>query len=275
MSTLRPYLYRLLGACVLLFYGITSVQAGKTGQEDQEISLPRACKGVDQITIFAATSMGPALEALNQLLAESDGPKLRISLASSSVLARQIAKGAPADIYLTADEQWNEHLKDSGMLREDAPIAFARNRLVLAFSNDRSHETHNLVELLQDPDIIRIATGDPDNVPLGQYAVEMLLALNLWDETRGKLLPALDARAALLFLEAGAAEAAILYASDAAGSDRIGTIFPVHQNLYSPINYWVLAPKNGNLVPYTCGVEVLLGSSFAKILSLYSFYPPS
>ncbi|MGI9175300.1 MAG: molybdate ABC transporter substrate-binding protein [Rhodothermales bacterium] len=163
-----------------------------------------------EIVVFAAASLTDVLEALaNSFETSHPGYKVTLSTAASSLLARQIEQGAPADVFFSANRAWTQYLADrgetSGTTRE-----VARNRLVVV-GPPAAPRLQSLSDLKS---VKRLALADPAHVPAGIYAKQGLTCAGLWKELEPNVVPVLDVRAALLAARSGAAEAALVYASD-------------------------------------------------------------
>ena len=188
------------------------------------------------MTVFAAASTAPALTEIAVQLEAESGVEVRLVFASSGVLARQIASGAPADLFISANRRWMDWVVERGLI-DGAPIPLFGNRLVLIQPADASQTLaldDSLRARLGDG---RIAIGDPDHVPAGIYAKEALTALGLWGqlERSAVLLP--NVRAALLLVERGEAAAGIVYASDAAFSTKVRVAAEFPPESHAPIVY--------------------------------------
>ncbi len=173
-----------------------------------------ACERPDpsaQVTIFAAASTAPALEALL-----ADDPAVRISAAGSGSLARQIELGAAADLYLSADPAWVTYLENLDLVAERVPLL--GNTLVLATPAGAAPPA-SLADLRAGTG--RIALGDPESVPAGRYAREILRRAGLWDELAPRLVYAGDVRQVLLLLRRREVSAGFLYASDLVGAPEV------------------------------------------------------
>ena len=149
------------------------------------------------------------------------------------MLARQIAQGAPADVYLTADGQWMDVLESAGRLRAGERIAFAGNRLAVIQSR-RGDPSSDIAGALETG---RIALGDPGHVPVGVYAREALSTLGLWTTVEPRIVPADNARHALLFVARGEVAAGIVYRSDALASPRVHLVALLPAESHAPIRY--------------------------------------
>lgn len=184
------------------------------------------------ITIFAATSMRPALDALL-----SDRSDVVVSYAGSSTLARQIAYGAEADIFISANPAWSDYIDDT--LDVVARKPFLSNGLVFVTHRDQGVTLSNptgqdLVSLVRDE---IIATGVLDAVPLGIYAGQVLDALDLRRPWIGQIAQADNARAALMLVETGAAPWGILYESDIKDSAVVNVVWEIPDTLHQKIRY--------------------------------------
>ena len=210
----------------------------------QSASLEQA-KETKVLTIFAASSVGPAIEEIAEGFGRQKNLKVRISIASSSALARQIEKGAPADIFISADRRWIRYLKDRGRLSDRNASPVATNRLVVAALVDRAAANLGAGRaLLKNPDAW-IAIGDPALSPLGAYTMEALRAMNIEAQLSGRLAFAADARATLAFLQTGGAPLAILYESDARSARRITVVSKIDPSLHRPIVYFAAVIRHG------------------------------
>ena len=183
----------------------------------------------ETVTVFAAASLGPALEEIGAAWEAETGDEVRLVLAGSSVLARQIGAGAPADLFLSASLDWADTVE--AINRQD----LARNRLVLIGAKD-TPET----DLARLPDALgggRLSVALTDSVPAGQYAKAALVSLGLWDALSDRLAEADDVRGALTFVALGVAPYGIVYGSDAVGEDRIRVLATFPEDSHPPIVY--------------------------------------
>lgn len=183
---------------------------------------PSAGRSAGCLTIFAASSLSLAVDALAVPFAKRSGCVPTISYAASSTLARQIAAGAPADIFLSADAEWVRWLRK----RVDSPsepLVFAGNGLVIALPSDRALSPDELRTAMHEG---RIATGDPDHVPLGRYVRQVLERDGQWQALSRQILPFDSAAAATRAVRQGLADLGILYETDAraAGLSIAGTL---------------------------------------------------
>lgn len=186
------------------------------------VSSAQVVKAQD-VTVYAAASLAGAFEAMAVPL-RAQGVSPRFSFAASSTLARQIDRGAPADVFASADEMWMDYLDGRRMLVADTRRVFAGSRLVLIVPADRPRQ----IEIGRNTDFIallgpsgRIATGDPSHVPAGRYARHAFESLGLWGSVSGRIAGAENVRVALTLVERGEAPLGVVYETDARASSRV------------------------------------------------------
>ena len=198
----------------------------------------------DGLVVFAAASLTEVLQAL--ALELEGGRSVRFSFAASSTLARQIEQGAPAHVFISADEAWMDHLVARRRVDAASRRVLAGNRLVVVRAGTAvvvaAPET---AAALRDalragdgrgaPD--RVATGDPAHVPVGRYAQAALTRLGLWGEVEPRLVRADSVRSALAFVERGEAAAGIVYATDAVVTRQVRVVARFPRSSHPPIRY--------------------------------------
>jgi molybdate transport system substrate-binding protein len=193
----------------------------------------------DQTIVLAASSLQEAMEEIAEAWEEKGNDPVVLSFAGSASLARQIQNGAPADIFISADEDWMNALSGMELVRGE-PHILASNRLVLIAPGESPIEVDldNPRELLLAlPPGSRVAMGEPETVPAGRYAKAALESLGLWPSLRERIAPTDNVRAALALVEAGEAPLGIVYASDAMVSDRVRVVAPFPPESHPPIHY--------------------------------------
>lgn len=197
-----------------------------------------ACaRGARPLRVLAAASAADALAEASRDFA----PPVELSAGASSTLARQLIAGAPADVFVSADPQWVDELERRGLLLPGTRRALFGNRLVLIVPAGAA-SPRAPSELAADS-VRRVSTGDPALVPLGAYAKAALGAAGAWEAAAGKLLPAVDARAALGYVERGEADCGIVYKSDALASARVRVVYEFPPESHAPIRYWAAATR--------------------------------
>ena len=192
------------------------------------------------ITVFAAASLTDAMNTVAQLWA-AQGHKLPLlSFAASSVLAQQVAQGAPADLFVSADEKWMDWLAARKLIHADTRTDLLGNTLVLVESEDALKPVV-IGPALSWPSVLgaqgRLAVGDPASVPAGIYAKQALTKLGLWTAVSARLAPAENVRAALLLVERGEAPAGVVYGSDVATAPGLAVAGLFPEDSHPPIRY--------------------------------------
>ena len=167
----------------------------------------------NQVVVSAAVSLTDVLQQLAPLYQQRTGERLVLNLGASNTLARQIRFGAGVDLFISADEAQMNAV--SMQIDPATRVDLLSNQLAIAVPDDRPRTMTSARELL-DPAIRRVAIGDPSAVPAGVYAREYLQAIGIWQDLAMKIVPSGSVRLALSAVEAGAADAAIVYHTDVA-----------------------------------------------------------
>jgi molybdate transport system substrate-binding protein len=191
-------------------------------------------------TVFAAASLQPALDQLAH-----DGvlgkPAPRMVYAASPALARQIENGAPADIFISADERWMDDAAQHGAIVASSRRDLLGNALVLvapAASATRLDFTHGAAPWLAalGPNG-RLAIALPDSVPAGIYAKQSLTSLHFWQALQPRMAMTRDVRAALNLVVLGQCPLGIVYRSDAVSEPRVRVLATFPLTSHKPIVY--------------------------------------
>jgi len=179
-----------------------------------------------ELNVFAAASLTDALQELAASYETAGGGRIALNLGASSTLARQIEEGAPADLFLSADEAKMEGLERKGLLLPGtrrsvlsntlAVVVPAGSRLKIAAARD-----------LAGPAVGRLALAEPRTVPAGIYAREYLVKQGLWERLAARVIPTENVRGALAAVESGNVEAGIVYKTDARISKQVKVAYEV------------------------------------------------
>ena len=204
-------------------------------------SAPRAvaATGPAPITVFGAASLTNVLGDLGNQFSKQTSIPVRCSFAASSALARQIDNGAPADIFFSADVEWMDYLQQRHLIKPRTRRNVVGNRLVLVAPADST------IKLAIAPHFAlayalgggRLATGDPDSVPVGRYAKDALTALGVWQDIAPRLIRADSVRSALAFVARGEAPLGIVYETDALIDKKVRTVDVFPADSHPPIVY--------------------------------------
>ncbi|HMI75949.1 MAG TPA: molybdate ABC transporter substrate-binding protein [Steroidobacteraceae bacterium] len=217
---------KLVG-CWLLTACLVGAQAGAADQDKSSI------------TVFAAASLTNVLQELGDGFTKDASIPVRFSFAASSALARQIENGSRADMFFSADLEWMDYLESRKLIQPATRRDVVRNQLVLIAPADSK-----IVLKIQPHFALaatlgkgRLATGDPDSVPVGRYAHEALANLGVWDEVSARLVRADSVRSALAFVDRGEAALGIVYTTDALIDKKVRVVDTFPAATHTPIVY--------------------------------------
>jgi molybdate transport system substrate-binding protein len=178
------------------------------------------------LNVYAAASLSDVLRQIATNYEKTSGDHLVFNFGGSSVLARQIIEGAPADVFFSADEAKMDGLQKRSLLLPDTRKSRLSNRLVIVVANDAPSTIHSPADLAS-PAVKRVALADPETVPAGIYSRKYLEKLKLWSAIQPKVISTDNVRAALAAVESGNVEAGMVYKTDAAISHRVRIAFEV------------------------------------------------
>ena len=189
--------------------------------------------------VLAAASLQESMNAAADRWHAKGHPRPRISFAGSSALARQVEAGAPADLFVSADEKWMNELAQKGLLAPGSRTSFLTNSLVLIAPAGnritvRITPHFPLARMLGNQ---RLAVADPNAVPAGIYAKQALTRLGIWNDVSPRLAPAENVRAAMRLVSIGAAPYGIVYATDAKAEPRVRVAGTFPASSHVPISY--------------------------------------
>ena len=226
------------------------------------------------VLVFAASSLTNVVDELGQAFTSSTGIPVKASYAASSALAKQVEAGAPADVFFSADIDWVDYLDRRKLLKPGTRRDVVANRLVLIAPRD----SHVRIKIAPHFDLAgalgegKLATGDPDSVPVGKYAKAALQKLGVWDSVSSHVVPAENVRSALAFVARGEAALGIVYATDAKADDRVKVLDVFPESTHPPIAYPIAltAGASADAARFTAFVT---SAAASKIFSKYGFQP--
>ncbi|MBM7551129.1 molybdate ABC transporter substrate-binding protein [Thalassobacillus pellis] len=188
------------------------------------------------LRISAASSLTSVLKEIAVNFEEKTDYDLIMNFNSSGKLARQIEKGAPGDVYLSASEKWMDYALEKGLVTSKSVRTVLDNRLVLAVPPE-GEKSLDLSDLASSH-VTKFAIGDPASVPAGKYAKEALKQKGLWKEVQSKAVYAKNVRQVAAYVESGNVDAGLVYRSDVAALDGLQTAILIREELHSPIHYF-------------------------------------
>ena len=227
----------------------------------------------EELVIFGAMSLTDALTEVSQRFGAVRNVKVYCNFAGSSTLQRQIEKGAPADVFISASPKQIDALQGEGLLYEDSRRAILSNRLVLVAPVNSPLAMINVQPLVQDT-IRRIAIGEPNSVPAGIYGTGGFDALgSLGCVIEPKLIPSADVRSTLAYVESGEVDVGVVYQTDAGFSKKVRIIYQFPNSSHSPIVYPAAVLRNtGHKVLAQAFLDYLQTAEVAAIFEKYGFF---
>lgn len=248
---------------VTLFYLVLSLLFATGAAQAQE-------KGP---LVLAAASLQESLTAAADAWAARGHPKPVLSFAASSALARQIESGAPADLFISADEAWMDDVAKKDLIKPETRRSFLGNRLVLIVPASKPGRVAIMrnFPLSRMLGASRLAMADPDSVPAGKYGKAALIKLGVWNGVETKVASAENVRAALALVERAETPFGIVYETDAKASKqvRIAGYFPASS--HPPITYPVAVLKAATSPDAEAFRRYLISSPGKAIFMRYGF----
>lgn len=230
----------------------------------------------EKITVFAAASLTNALQDIATEYQKGKDVQILSSFASSSTLARQIEQGAPADLFISADQQWMDYVIDKQQMVKDSRYTLLGNELVLIAAKSAKQ---NKIDINQKTDWTnllnggRLSVGDPDHVPAGIYAKEALQNLGAWVTLEPQLARANNVRSAMALVEREEAPLGIVYGSDAKASDKVKLVGIFPEDSHKPVEYPMAIVKDRQTPAVTAFYDYLKSPQAAAIFERYGFSP--
>ncbi len=191
------------------------------------------------VVVFAAASLKTALDAVTAEWSKASGETATVSYAGSSVLAKQIEQGAPADIFFSADLDWMDYLQERALIDPATRKSLLGNAIVLVASGTGAAP----LTIGQGFDLAgalgggKLAMANVDSVPAGKYGKAALTSLGVWDSVAGSVAQADNVRAALNLVALGEAPFGIVYATDARAEPRVSVVGTFPDDTHPPIVY--------------------------------------
>jgi molybdate transport system substrate-binding protein len=226
-----------------------------------------------EVVVSAAVSLKDALDEIARLF-QSQYPdaKVRFNLGGSGTLQRQIEQGAPVDVFISASPEEMDALASKGLLLAGTRHDLLENRVVLIVPSGQS-----LVATFQDltkPAVKQIAIGEPQTVPAGMYAQQVLTHLGLYDRLKPRFIFAKDVRQVLTYVASGNVDAGVVYATDAKVTNKVRVVATAPDGSHSPVIYPVAILQSA---PDAAGAKefeaFLLGAQARQVFAKYGFIP--
>ncbi|MDU8929230.1 molybdate ABC transporter substrate-binding protein [Alisedimentitalea sp. MJ-SS2] len=230
----------------------------------------------DNITVFAAASLKTALDEVAAEFTTQTGHRVTLSLAGSSALARQIEMGAPADIFISANPDWMDHLETNGQVAQGTRRNLVANRLVL-IAHGANTEPLTLSTGLDLPALLnggRLAMALVEAVPAGIYGKAALEHFGLWQAIAPHVAQTDNVRAALHLVALGEAPFGITYATDAAAQPQVSIAATFPAESHPPILYPVAIMAGRDSEAATALLTHLTSPASLSIFTAHGFEVP-
>lgn len=227
-----------------------------------------------KITVFAAASLTNAMQDIAKEYKKEKNVDVVSSFASSSTLARQIEAGAPADLFISADQKWMDYAVNKKAIDAATRETLLGNSLVVVAP--KASEQANIAVDANTPwtSLLkggRLAVGDPDHVPAGIYAKEALQKLGAWETLSPKLAPAEDVRGALALVERSEAPLGIVYGSDAVASKGVKVVGTFPEDSHQKVEYPIAIIDGHKNATVSAFYDYLKGPQASEIFKRYGF----
>jgi len=228
------------------------------------------------ITVFAAASLTNALEDIATQYQQGKPVKIVSSFASSSTLARQIEQGAPADLFISADQQWMDYAIDKHSVDKQTRYTLLGNELVLIAPTASQPQPVDISKTTDWKSLLkgqRLAVGDPDHVPAGIYAKEALQNLGAWETLSPVMARANNVRAALALVERDETPYGIVYGSDAVASKKVKVVGIFPADSHKPVEYPMAIVSQHPSAAVSAFFQYLKSPEAAVIFKRFGFAP--
>jgi molybdate transport system substrate-binding protein len=228
-----------------------------------------------ELLVFAAASLTNVLDEIGKAYTQQTRQPVKFSYAASSALARQLEAGANADVFFSADLEWMDYVQARNLIDRSSRRNVLSNRLVLVAPADSRIELKiapgfRLAEALGNG---RLATGDPESVPVGKYARSALTSLGVWNDVADKLVRADNVRSALAFIARGETPLGIVYETDAKVERRVRVVDFFPADSHAPIVYPVAVTAKAHPAARQF-VEFLHSAPAQETFKKYAFQDP-
>lgn len=225
----------------------------------------------DSIELWAAASLADVLGEIAATWSRTSGIEVRGNYAASSLLARQLAEGGEADIFVSADREWMEYLIEHQRVAGQ-PVDLAGNRLVVIAAPASVASPATAADL---PAALgaegRLALADPEHVPAGRYARAAFESLSVWTALADRILPLENVRAVVRVVAGGDAPLGVVYATDVQAGAGLRTLFTLPEDSHPPIVY-VAARLQGDDNPAAVELlDYLRGAGAAAVFKRWGF----
>lgn len=191
-----------------------------------------------ELTVLAAASLTDVCDEIKERYeAEHEDVVLNFSYGSSGALQSQIEEGAPADVFFSAATKQMDALDGEGLMASDSIVELLENKIVLVVPADSDDMGLTSFEDVVTDKVSLIGLGEPESVPAGQYAEEAFASLGVLEQVKEKANYGSDVRTVLSWVETGAVDCGIVYATDAYGTEGVRIVAEAPEGSCSRVIY--------------------------------------
>lgn len=225
------------------------------------------------LTISSAISLQNALQEIARLYhSQNPSVTMHLNLGASGTLQRQIEQGAPVDLFLSAAESEMDGLESKSLIIRETRKNLLTNSVVVIVPKGRT-DVRRIQDLAQ-PSVRTVAIGNPQSVPAGKYARQVLTHFGLYDRLESKFVFAKDVRAVLTYVATGNADAGIVYETDALTTNQVTVVATAPLGSHAPVVYPIAVIAGSRHVPAAKAFELfLLGPESSAVFRKYGFHP--
>ena len=263
---------RLLAWLMVAVFAIAAAGCGSQAEKSSSSEASSASAEQKEVYVAAAASMTDAIKEIGAEYEKAHPDvKLVYSFGSSGALQTQIEQGAPADVFISAAQKQMNALDEKGLIDKDTRKDLLENKVVLIVPKDSDLKLDSFADAAGDK-VSKIALGEPKAVPVGMYSEEIFKNLGVLDAVKAKAVYGSDVRQVLGWVETGEVDCGVVYATDAAISDRVKVLTEAPADSHKPIIYpavMVASSKNPEIAKDF--LAYLSGDQAKAILTKYGF----
>jgi molybdate transport system substrate-binding protein len=211
------------------------------------LSLLAACKHdapptTEPLKVAAAADLSFAFKDLGEAYEKKTGQRVVFSFGATGLLEKQIAEGAPFDVFAAANVSFAEDAVKAGACLEDSKATYATGHLVLYTTKEAAFHPSTVADLT-DPRVVKIAIANPDHAPYGKAAKQAMEHAGVWNEVQPRVVYGENVQQTLQFAQSGNADVAIVALSLATMTPGVAASVPT--DLHDPIDQAMVVCSNG------------------------------
>lgn len=235
--------------------------------------IPAVSFAADKVTVFAAAS---TTNMINEVLSiyNGKGGNAVGSYASSGALVKQILSGAPAGIFISANQEWMDKLEKEGAVAGGTRQNLVGNKLVLITNKQNSSLSVDFSKKVNFASILKkekLVIGAPESVPAGQYAKQAFTKMGYWDGLQKYIVTAANVRDALSFVSRGEALLGVVFGTDAAADKNVVVTAEFPSNTHDEISYPIAIVRDNNNKDVKKLYDFLVSDEAKRVYVKYGF----